>query len=576
MRQRFIVPRERAAWKGLMALLCAAVAMGFFVASTGGSAGAAPKLTTSKFGLLDCNGRSKLDRIAKLSMICTDIRGLPGVHNANNWNDRFFDNGLYIGHDEPDLSFLSSVPGSGNNVTWTDTLGTDPKALPTVKKPGSDVVHWFELSPAPWYSMVVCDSNSYPQIPCTPESDNNAPQCQTVTGCSPTAYPGSGMAFMEMQFYPPGMAPFVDSASCDNTHWCAAMTIDSLECTLGFAQCNNGCTEPVNFAFIQRNGVPAGPPSPQLADLATFTPNSETLLMNPGDKIQVHMWDAPVPKSTGKALEIMINDLTTKQSGYIQASGANGFQNTSIVSCGGTPYNFQPAYNTASRQNVAGWSALQTNIGTEFETGHFEPCTSLKGAQLINAAGTPDRAWFECIGPYEKSSDSGSQEVSDGLCYYKGDTHFFLNSAPDEVTGCQDNATQNGDLDFDGTPYYPDWPSSTTAGLFPGSFVFQNPTSGGKSYTSFYQQTDVALSESNCGPSTPSACTVPPKGPGNFYPYWSQVDNHGICTWEFGNVGTGTGVNTFGRDKQYGTVGFKTVGFAEFIGPILTNACPAK
>jgi hypothetical protein len=33
---------------------------------------------------------------------------------------------------------------------------------------------------------------------------------------------------MELQCYPPGEAPFVDSISCDNAHWCAALTIDSL------------------------------------------------------------------------------------------------------------------------------------------------------------------------------------------------------------------------------------------------------------------------------------------------------------------------------------------------------------
>ena len=71
---------------------------------------------------------------------------------------------------------------------------------------------------------------------------------------------------MEMQFYPPGEPPFIDSLSCDDTHWCAALTIDSLECTAAFAGCNNNCEEPSNFAFIQRNGVPTGPPSPQDAD----------------------------------------------------------------------------------------------------------------------------------------------------------------------------------------------------------------------------------------------------------------------------------------------------------------------
>ncbi len=57
--------------------------------------------------------------------------------------------------------------------------------------------------------------------------------------------------------------------------------------------CNPNCEEPVNFAFLQTNGVPAGPPSPQLADVSTFLPNSHTLLINQGDVLQVSISDPP-------------------------------------------------------------------------------------------------------------------------------------------------------------------------------------------------------------------------------------------------------------------------------------------
>jgi hypothetical protein len=43
----------------------------------------------------------------------------------------------------------------------------------------------------------------------------------------PSGGRGGGAAFMQLQFYPPGHAPFVDSISCDNAHRCAALTIDS-------------------------------------------------------------------------------------------------------------------------------------------------------------------------------------------------------------------------------------------------------------------------------------------------------------------------------------------------------------
>ena len=118
-------------------------------------------------------------------------------------------------------------------MNWTLTLGSDPTAAPTDANPGHDVSDWFELSPAPWFSMALCDPNSYPQTACTPNSDTNAPTC-FGPNCT-TANSGGGSAFMEMQFYPPGNPPFVDSESCDGTHWCAALTIDSLECTAAFA-----------------------------------------------------------------------------------------------------------------------------------------------------------------------------------------------------------------------------------------------------------------------------------------------------------------------------------------------------
>jgi len=214
---------------------------------------ASASYTPAATGELDCNGFSPVQKPVRASN-CTDIRGIQGVDNSNTWGGKFYDNGNYIGHDEPDTTFLSSAPGSGNNVSWNVTLGRDPAALPTDVAPGHDVSHWFQLSPAPWFSMALCDPNSYPQTPCTPESDSNAPTCFGVA-CT-TAQSGGGSTFMEMQLYPPGNPPFVDSASCDDTHWCAALTIDSLECTTGFAQCNNNCEEPVNFGFIQRNGVP--------------------------------------------------------------------------------------------------------------------------------------------------------------------------------------------------------------------------------------------------------------------------------------------------------------------------------
>ena len=388
---------------------------------------------------------------------------------------------------------------------------------------------------------------------------------------------GGGSTFMEMQLYPPGEPPFVDSSGCDTTHWCAALTIDSLECTEGFATCNANCEEPVNFAFIQNNGVPTGAPSPQDANTATFTPNSHTLLMNPGDQVTIHMSDQPAPGG-GKAFEVVVDDLTQHTSGWMQASAANGFANTSPANCSGTPFNFQPEFNTAKPGNIIPWAAIQTDVSTEFETGHWESCTSLTKPVNPNPFDSGDTGgdWNECHGPYEHNDGGEGAELGEAECYKAGDTHPGYDgpgtsTAPDQATGCQDNVYQNGDLDFDGSPYWPEWPTGTTAGTYPSAFVDWFPTTGGAQYSRFFFQTDIALSESTCTSTTLSGCTVPPKGPGNFYPYWSETKVNGQCVFEFGNVSSK--VTTFGKDSEYGKNQFKTLGYPEFIGKSHSTSC---
>jgi hypothetical protein len=546
-----------------MTLGLSAVLLGVTPVPVAQAASKVDSLKPAKTSELDCNGDSPTYKSVR-EMTCTDIKGILGVDNQNTWGGKFYDNGQYIGHDEPDTTFESSKPGSGGNITFTETIGADPSAAPTDKTPGSDVSHWFQLTPAPWMSMALCDPNSYPQAPCTPNSDSNAPT---------STFNGGGSTFMEMQLYPPGEPPFVDSLSCDTTHWCAALTIDSLECTEGFATCNANCEEPVNFAFIQTNGVPTAAPSPQESSTATFVPNSHTLLMNPGDTITIHMGDAPAPGG-GHAFKVTIDDLTLHETGFMQASAANGFANTSIADCSGTPFNFEPEYSTAKPGNIIPWAAIATDVSTEFETGHWESCTSLSDKLSSNpfdaSDNTPD--YNACAGPYETASDpGGGPETGEANCYKEGATHPGYDgpgtsTAPDQATGCQDNVFQNGDLDFDGSPYWTEWPTGTTAGTYPSSFVEDMPTTRGSQYSHFFFQTDIALSEDSCTSTTLSGCTVPPDGPGHFYPYWSATHAGGACVLEFGNVSAR--VHDFGKDAEYGTNQFMTLGYPEFEGPI--------
>ncbi len=555
-------------------MACAAVAaslvlVGAASASThhGGRTWVAPR----SVGALDCNGVSPLQTTIESAKACTDIRGIPGSPYVD--DGRFYDNGRYIGHDEPDTRFLSGIHGSGNNVVFRETLGKDPRALPTVRAPGHDRTHWAELSIAPWFSMALCNQFSYPLLPCKPRSDINQPA--TVNAPVPAGvYPGAGSSFLEMQFYPPGMAPFVDNISCNNRAWCASLHINDLECTLNFASCNTNCEEPTNFAFIQTNGVPTGPPSPQRATLATSMPNAHTLMMHSGDRLVIHIWDAPVPGHPGqRALKTSIHDLTTGQFGWMQASAANGFMATNIQDCSGTPFNYEPEYDTSGVRSIVPWGADQVDVSTQFEIGHFVPCTSLSkpfDVSTIGLTGFHDTSWNLCHGPYENAAPAGSEKTGPGeaFCYPRGDTHRGR-VAPNIVTGCEDDVFSGGDLDFDGTSYWADWPTSTTPNRFPSTFLQHFPTTNGHAYAAFQFQTDAALSEESCDFPHPAGCKVPPPAaPGHFYPYWTLSN---ACVWEFGNMTNG---RTFGKADQYGSIRPR-LGYPQLLGPIMKNRCAA-
>jgi hypothetical protein len=497
------------------------------------------------FGELDCNGHSPIQQPIKVGgFICAEVHG--GTHSGH-----LEDNGYYIGHDEPTVQFYSNKPGSSNNVSYVQTLPRDPTALPTVNGPLKDSTHFFELMPTLWYAMALCDPNSFPQLPCQPDSDSNSPH---------GSYPGGGSAFLELQFYPPGFAPFAAGLSCDNSHWCAALTLDSLECTVSGA-CNNNCIEPINFAFIQTNGVPTGPPSPQRANLNTFTPNQRTLLMNPGDKLAIHIFD----NSSAGALETQVRDLSTGKTGYMLSSAKNGFMNTSIADCSGTPFSFRPEYSTASTINQGGWAAA--NINVAYEVGHFIPCTKLTDFAPLNVFGHTQASWNFCGGPYENAGlpdgSRPSNETNDAPCFPAGDTHGSLNSDPNLVTGCT-----GGDLDYDGTSYWANWPNSNTPDMFPSALTITPPTTGKAGYSKMQFLTDNPASNIRCNPQTSAGCVMPPaQAPGKFYPYWTLAKVNGTCVWEFGQMANG---NTFGADKQYGT--FTTaLGLAEFASKIIAN-----
>ena len=68
----------------------------------------------------------------------------------------------YVGHDEPSIEYKSSVPGSGNDMTYTVTLPKDPTARPS---PAAPAPTWnFQLRPTFWFGLTLCDTQSAPEF----------------------------------------------------------------------------------------------------------------------------------------------------------------------------------------------------------------------------------------------------------------------------------------------------------------------------------------------------------------------------------------------------------------------------
>ena len=531
--------------------------------------------------LLDCN-------VTVLKRLCTDPHGKP----YDGYVGRFRDpkSGAYVGHDEPSVKFISSRPGSGNTMTYQMQLPRDPAKAPTAS---GSVTTYGELSVAPWFGLPICDPNSYPVKRCKPLSDKN-------TGLG--ARSDAGSAFMELQFYPPGFTPFIDSTSCSATQWCSALTIDSLECSFNFRSCNNNCIEPVNFAFLQTNGIPAGPPAPQDPNTATLLGNGKTLRMNPGDVLRVSIRDVADSGSPDRGgLLASVTDVTTGRTGYIVASAKNGFQNTSMADCSGTPHSFHAEYSTAKKANQVPWAALEGGVLMEQEIGHGEACSTLShrlGFSSTYADGSSyvDPNVFQtCNGglegrnakgegpcnpltaicqhattqgrdgpvacPTNDASSGALCEFSDGTCVPKGTRPVTINGRSTTESArlnyCFQGAFQNGDLDFDGTDYRPDWPNGSTN--FPTSIRYTGPLTNGHSYPNLQFETDVAASEALCDTSTGTDCTAPPLS-AQFYPFWTLTSKQTIpgspntgCIWNFGNTNPEVTTNNLGKDTQYGT-----------------------
>jgi hypothetical protein len=446
--------------------------------------------------------------------------------------------GEYTGHDEPSLLFYSNTPGSGNSSLYHLRVSSDPKVLPN--QSGTAGTWNFQLHPAFWLGMALCDNQSGPEFthaPCVADSDTNIFDSGDENAADYIGH-HPGAAFLEVQFYPPGWVSWPPGVSCDASKWCAAMAIFSFNQDQNTGVRNNAdCLntvgiEPANFAFITRSGTPHAPPGPLDQTLGTFTPDPTTdLFMNSGDELTADIHDG------ADGLTAIIHDLTTGQSGSMTASEGNGFAQVlyepGSATCHELPYTFRPMYSTSSEHTRVPWAAHSYNVAFSDEIGHFEYCSAVSEEGGQCTAG-------------------GDNDGDDDGCF-SADVSLFV-----PIGGCL--ATDN---DFDGVSYQPVWGGSNPnrgqdKKYHPTPIVFTSPVfNGTQNFDRVAFEADLPRIEAadfggNCNRFTGEGCVNPPPG-SNFYPIYSTGTSNGTpsghCVWQFGgpfNKGT---TNTFGGNS---------------------------
>lgn len=483
--------------------------------------------------------------------------------------------GAYTGHDEPSLLFYSNTPGAGNSNLYRLVLPQEPTQQPS--QDGLGATWSFQLHPAFWFGMAMCDTQSAPEYQhdtCAADSDANifdnpSPAAPDYIGHHP------GTAFMEMQFYPPGWAAWEPGVSCDATKWCAALNIDSLtvsyvDNTVQNHDClNHAGVEPVSFAFITHSGVPHASPDPTSvfhAPFAATTVNPATdLLMNSGDTLTVDMHDTP------DGFQVVIHDLTTRDSGSMTASVANGFRQVlyepKTSSCHTAPYAYHPMYSTSGEHTRVPWAAHGYNVAFSDEIGHFEYCSKVVG--------------YGCGAP--SASDPTASDGDEAPCFGPGESLLVL------IGGCV-----GSDSDYDGSSYQPGaWPGTNSTTPTSTPVMFTSPLfNGNTNYSRVVFETDLPRIEAPdsggiCNRTTGQNCTNPPPG-ANFYPiYTTGTLASGQCIWQLGGPSLPGTTNTFGgtSTSEYGNLfqlnypqvtapGF-VARYNNFRNTLDSNPCPA-
>src|SRR5579864_7477915 len=433
--------------------------------------------------------------------------------------------GYYIGHDEPSTLFYSDTPGAGNNMVYRLQLPKDPPIRP--RNDGSGGTWNFQLHPAFWFGMAMCDTTSAPEFTntCTPDSDANI---FDDADAASTHYIGKhpGTAFMELQFYPPswvewpGAEANAGGTSCDAKRWCVALNVDSLlenqnTATFNNDDCRNKVfDETINFAFLTKNGKSIAPADPLIAFAGigsvtspTFTPDpARVAFFNSGDTLEVTLRDS------SDGLLTIVKDLDTGEVGSMSAGPSNGFAHIlfqpTATKCSSEPFAFHPMYSTSSEHTRVPWAAHSYNIAFSDEIGHFEFCPKVNDASIAGGTGVCASA---------SKSDPAGADGDDNFCFTGAMSSLV------RINGCTDS-----DVDFDGPEYANNWPGTASNHildlLLHGTPIrFSSPLIRGETnYERVAFETDLPRIEGTqgCDRTTGENCTNPPAG-ATFYPIFT-------------------------------------------------------
>ena len=106
------------------------------------------------------------------------------------------------------------------------------------------------------------------------------------------------------------------------------------------------------------------------------------------------------------------------------ASAANGFMNTNIADCSGTPFTFHAEYSTAKQQNQVPWAALEGGVLMQQEIGHSEVCNSVTNQDAFSASFSDGQSYSDpnvfdtCVGGSEGPGQTGEGpcDPNTGIC----------------------------------------------------------------------------------------------------------------------------------------------------------------